>query len=47
VLSFRKIDDAFKDNNLEQAKILLAKLKYYSSLEDKIRELKRRIGIVA
>ncbi|XP_059487698.1 iron-sulfur cluster co-chaperone protein HscB isoform X2 [Neocloeon triangulifer] len=43
----KDIDAAFEEKNLEKAKQLLTKMKYYSSFEEKIKELKRNLGIVS
>lgn len=36
---FREISKAFSNNNLNEAKILLSKAKYYSTLLEKIKEI--------
>ncbi|XP_065351198.1 iron-sulfur cluster co-chaperone protein HscB [Cloeon dipterum] len=43
----RNIDSAFAEKNLEKAKKLLAEMKYYASLDEKIKELKSKLGLVS
>lgn len=38
-LLFRELSEAFSDNNLNQAKVLLSKAKYYSTLIEKIKDI--------
>ncbi|XP_046833290.1 iron-sulfur cluster co-chaperone protein HscB [Vespa crabro] len=42
----RKVADAFSNNNTEQAKEILMKMKYYTSIENRLKALKQDIGIV-
>lgn len=36
---YRELSEAFRNNNLNQAKLLLSKAKYYSTLIEKIKDI--------
>ncbi|KAG8312673.1 hypothetical protein J6590_018313 [Homalodisca vitripennis] len=40
-----KVAEAFDSNNIEAAKKLLTKMKYYHSIETKIKEIKQKLNI--
>ncbi|XP_014608351.1 PREDICTED: iron-sulfur cluster co-chaperone protein HscB, mitochondrial isoform X1 [Polistes canadensis] len=42
----KKVADSFRNNNLEQAKEVLVKMKYYANIENKLKTLKQDLGIV-
>lgn len=42
---FRKTTEAFNSNNIEEAKKLLTEMKYYSSIDSKIKEMKQKLNI--
>lgn len=46
VFFFRQVADAFSNNDTEQAKEVLIKMKYYTSIENKLKALKQDLGIV-
>lgn len=43
---FRQVADAFSNNDTEQAKEVLMKMKYYTSIENRLKALKQDLGIV-
>lgn len=41
-----KVSDAFLDNDVEKAKMLLIRMKYYGSIQVRLKQLKHDLGIV-
>lgn len=42
---FREVQEAFKENDMKKAINILTKMKYYYSIDTKIKELKQKLGI--
>ncbi|XP_011298587.1 iron-sulfur cluster co-chaperone protein HscB, mitochondrial isoform X2 [Fopius arisanus] len=42
----RKASEAFHNNELEEAKKILVKMKYYASLDERLKKIKQDLGIV-
>lgn len=42
----KKVADAFDNNDMEKAKEVLVKMKYYASIENRLKALKQDLGIV-
>lgn len=38
-MGFRNVSKSFKENNMKQAKLLLSKAKYFTTLLEKIKEI--------
>jgi hypothetical protein len=43
---FSDLDVAFKANEIDKAKIILARMKYFDTLQGKLKELKTKLNIV-
>lgn len=41
-----KVSEAFQGNRIEDAKILLSQMKYYTTIEERIRVIELELGIV-
>ncbi|CAG7730343.1 unnamed protein product [Allacma fusca] len=41
-----KLEDAFEKENIDEAMLILAKMKYYGNLQDKLKKLQSRLGVV-
>ncbi|XP_063980371.1 iron-sulfur cluster co-chaperone protein HscB [Diachasmimorpha longicaudata] len=43
----REVSKSFRNNNLEEAKRTLVKMKYYASLDERLKKIKQDLGIVS
>ena len=46
LLLFRETSQAFQDKNLDLAKKLLIRMKYHTSIDNRLKKLKQDLGIV-